>query len=220
MKKTMKVSIIASALALSVSLSGCGGMLNGDTNRSLDSVHQPVVSQDHFIMDVATSGGTLPAAEQQRLSDWFRAMSVGYGDRIAIDDPSPYGNRAAYETVAALVARHGMTMADAAPITAGTVPAGYFRVVITRSQAYVPGCPDWSSKSATDFSSATGSNYGCAVNSSLAAMVADPQDLVKGTDGALSDPVSASKAIKAYREAEPTGKRGLTVNDTRSGGSK
>ncbi len=208
---------VLSAIALPLLLSGCGGLLSNNTNRMLDSVHQPVVSQNHFIMDVETGGGALSASEQQRLSDWFRAMNVGYGDRIAIDDPAPYGNRAAYDAVAELVARHGMVMADAAPITAGAVAPGFMRVVITRSQAFVPGCPDWSSKSSTDFSSATGSNYGCATNSNLAAMIADPQDLVKGSAGTLSDPVSAAKAIKAYRDAEPTGKSGLKANDTRGG---
>ncbi len=206
------------ALAISASLlSGCAGTAI-QTNRSLDSVHQPVVSQTHYVMDLSTSGGALPVSEQRRLSDWLEAMGIGYGDHVAIDDPAPYGNKDAHEAIAQLVAGHGMMMARAAPITSGTVAPGSLRVVISRSQASVPGCPDWSSKSVTDFNSATSSNYGCAVNSNLAAMVADPQDLVRGANGALSDPVAAAKAIKAYREAEPTGKNGLKVNDTKEGG--
>lgn len=217
MKNMFGKSALLSLAVTTALLSGCAGSPS-QPNRSLDSVHQPVVSQTHFVMDVATSGGAIPVSEQQRLSDWLKAMDVGYGDRVAIDDPSPYGNKDAHDAVAQLVAGHGMMMARSAPITSGTVPPGSLRVVVSRSQAAVPGCPDWSSKSVTDFSSATGSNYGCAVNSNLAAMVADPQDLVKGANGALSDPVSAAKAIKAYRDAEPTGKQGLKVNNTQSGG--
>lgn len=217
MKTMFEKSAILSLAISAALLSGCAGSAT-QTNRSLDSVHQPVVNQTHFVMDLTTSGGALPVSEQQRLSDWLEAMDVGYGDRVAIDDPAPYGNKDAHEAVAQLVSGHGMMMARAAPITAGTVAPGSLRIVISRSQAAVPGCPDWSSKSVTDFTSATGSNYGCAVNSSLAAMVADPQDLVKGANGALSDPVSAAKAIKAYRDAEPTGKKGLKVNNTQEGG--
>ncbi len=212
-----KKTTILSTITLSLILSSCGGVMSNNINRSLDSVHQPVVSHNHFVMDVQTSGGSLAASEQQRLSDWLRAMNVGYGDRVAIDDPSPYGNRDAYNAVSALVARHGMVMADAAPITASAVQPGFIRVVISRSQAYVPGCPDWSTKSDTDFSSRTSSNFGCAANSNLAAMVADPNDLVKGSNGALSDPVSAAKAIKAYRDAVPTGTGGLSRTSTKGG---
>ena len=217
MKNMFGKSAFLSLAVTTALLSGCAGSPS-HTNRSLDSVHQPVVSQTHFVMDLTPSGGTLPVSEQRRLSDWLDAMDVGYGDRVSIDDPSPYGNKDAHDAVAQLVAGHGMMMARAAPITAGTVQPGSLRIVVSRSQAAVPGCPDWSSKSVTDFSSATGSNFGCAVNSSLAAMVADPQDLVKGANGALSDPVSAAKAIKAYRDAEPTGKNGLKINNTQSGG--
>lgn len=216
MKKMLKISAIGSLTLASAFLAGCSTS-SSLSNRSLDSVHQPVVSQTHFVMDVATNGGTLPVSEQRRLGDWLNAMSVGYGDRVAVDDPAEYGNGDAHESIKQLVASYGMIMAQTAPITAGNIAPGNIRIVVSRSQASVPGCPDWTSKSTTDFTSATGSNYGCAVNSNLAAMVADPQDLVKGANGALSDPVSAAKAIKAYREAEPTGKQGLKTNDTQGG---
>ena len=103
-------------------------------------------------------------------------------------------------------------------LTPTPVPADAVRVVVSRSSASVPSCPEWSSKYSTDFSSGTSSNYGCAVNSNLAAMVADPQDLVKGQAGSLSDPATASKAIGVYRDAKPTGTQGLKENSTTNGG--
>lgn len=218
MKNIVQKPAILSMAFAAAALSGCGAP-SALSNRSLDSIHQPVVSQTHYVMDVESYGGGIAPSDQQKLANWFDAMDVGYGDRVSIDDPSPYGNRGAYDAVAQLVANRGMVIASAAPITEGTVPQGNIRIVVSRSVASVAGCPDWSSTAPSNFANATSSNFGCAVNSNMAAMVADPQDLVRGTRGALADPVNASKAIKAYRDAEPTGKNGLKNNSTQSGGN-
>ncbi|MFN3389979.1 MAG: CpaD family pilus assembly lipoprotein, partial [Allosphingosinicella sp.] len=60
--------------------------------------------------------------------------------------------------------------------------------------------------------------YGCAVNTNLAAMIADPSDLVLGQEGSgIGDASTASKAIKVYRETPPTGTKGLKETVTRGG---
>ena len=52
------------------------------------------------------------------------------------------------------------------------------------------------------------SNYGCATNANMAAMVANPADLVRGQRRDTNDPLTASKAINAYRNAAPSGAGG------------
>lgn len=203
------------ALALSSLLGGCA--VSNVSNRSMDSVHQPVVGQSHYSLDLVTDNGSLSGGEQQRLIDWLGAMRVGYGDRIAIDDSNSYSNTSAHQSVSDVVARHGLLLSAGAPVTEGTAPPGTLRVVMSRTLAEVPGCPNWDSKSTTDFATATSSNYGCAINSNLAAMVADPQDLIQGKSSNSQDPLSAAKAIHTYRSAEPTGKGGLTKNNTQGG---
>jgi pilus assembly protein CpaD len=50
------------------------------------------------------------------------------------------------------------------------------------------------------------SNYGCAVNSNLAAMVANPEDLLHGREGAaVLDSRTATRAVEMYRTKPPTG---------------
>jgi pilus assembly protein CpaD len=62
------------------------------------------------------------------------------------------------------------------------------------------------------------STFGCAVNSNLAAMVANPQDLVYGREGSgVGDSLTTSKAIGSYRKAEPTGTKGLQDISTKKG---
>lgn len=204
-------------LALATSLAGCTGA--AVSNRSLDSVHQPLVRNSIYQFDIAASNGELPPSEQGRLQDWFDAMGVRYGDRIAIEDPSAYGANSAQATVRSMIGRRGLLLSNDVPVTTGTVPEGHLRIVVTRASASVPGCPNWESKSSINPTNSTSSNYGCAVNSNLAAMVADPNDLIKGARDTGHDPAAATRAIKTYRTKPQTGAGELRGEST-SGGSK
>ena len=205
----------ALTLSLGLTLSACGGM---PTNRGMESLKQPVVERKNYTLDLAGGPGGLALSEQRRLSGWFEAMDLRYGDRVSVDDPS--GSYAAREAVASLVGRHGLLVSDEAPITAGAVQLGAIRVVVSRSTASVPGCPDWSAKSDVNLNNALYPNYGCAVNSNMAAMVADPEHLLKGAGGSGETVVmSSSKAIDSYRKGKPTGEKGLKQNTT-DGGDK
>ncbi|MDR6831861.1 MULTISPECIES: CpaD family pilus assembly protein [unclassified Sphingopyxis] len=212
----MKKIATWTVLALATSLAGCGG--TAYTNRSLDSVHQPVVRNAIYQFDVAAANGELPPSEQGRLQGWLDAMGVRYGDRISIEDPSVYGATSAQATVRSMVARRGLLVTNDVPVTTGAVPQDHLRVIVTRASASVPGCPNWDSKSAINIANATSSNYGCASNSNLAAMVADPNDLIKGARNAGNDPSMATRAIKTFREKPPTGAGELRGNATSNSG--
>lgn len=201
------------ALSIGLTLSACGGMA---TNRGLDSVKQPVVERTNFTLDVNAGSGGLSIPEQQRLSGWFEAMDLRYGDRVSIEDPM--ASSATRSAVAKLAGRHGILINDGAPMTSGYVQPGSVRVIITRSSAYVPGCPDWSAKSDMNYNNATSPGFGCAVNSNLAAMVANPEDLIQGQQGNGETVVSTSnKAIDSYRNQTPTGEGGLAEAGTGGG---
>ena len=88
-------------------------------------------------------------------------------------------------------------------------------MVITRSKAHVPGCPDWSTNNNANLVNATSGGYGCATNGNLAAMVANPEHLLKGDESRGETVVmSSTKAIDSYREAKPTGQQGLAKQAT------
>jgi pilus assembly protein CpaD len=195
-RRASKNAGAAIALSLGLVLAGCGSL---PTNRSLDSVHQPVVERINYTLDVTTGASGLSLPEQRRLSGWFEAMDLKYGDRISIDDP--VNNEATRNGVQALASRYGLLIGKDAPVTPGYVNAGKARIIISRMKATVPGCPDWSTKSDFNPNNATSSNYGCATNSNIAAMVANPEHLIKGEKG-LSDTtvMSSTKAINSYRE--------------------
>jgi pilus assembly protein CpaD len=207
-----RVAGTALALSLGMALSACAGGV--PANQSLESVHQPVVQRNSYVFDVSTlPGGGVSLSEQRRLAGWFEAMDLRYGDRVSVDDPMESGaTRAAIEGIAA---RYGMLVSDVAPVTPGDVLAGSARIVVTRAVASVPGCPDWSAKTDFNFKNATSPGYGCAVNGNMAAMIADPEHLVRGASGKGETVVmSSTKAIDTYREAPPSGTGGLKASST------
>lgn len=203
------------AISLAFGVTACGGMAN---NPTLYSTKQPVIERTNLTFDVSTSYDGLPIAEQARLDDWFEAMDLRYGDRLSLDDPG--ASAATRDAVGKLAAKHGILLAKGAPDTTGYVAPGQARVVITRSTASVPGCPDWSTASDINYGNGTYSNYGCATNANLAAMVADPEDLLAGKQGTGETVVTTStKAIQTYRDKKPTGAQNLKNVSSTEGGS-
>src|SRR5258708_12520040 len=112
-----------------------------------------------------------------------------------------------------------MLVSAAARVTAGMVQPGAVRVVVARRRAFVPGCPNWHAPSQPDWDNKTMSNFGCGVNSNLAAMVANPEDLIHGREGTgVGDPMTGAKAVQFYPRTPPTAEKGLhsltTKNDS------
>ncbi len=205
----MKLRLAALALLGCTALSACGTQ-----NRSLESVHQPVVSRTDYVYDLPAPSDRLTDAEDQALSGWFQSLSLRYGDRISVDGQT-YGTQAR-NAIAAVVARYGLLLDPNAPVTQGEIAPGSVRVIVSRMNATVPGCPDWSRPATPNFDGHAMSNYGCATNSNFAAMVADPRDLISGRAGEVAvDGRIATKAIGTYRAMATTGAAGLKNESTK-----
>jgi pilus assembly protein CpaD len=209
-----RLTPLAVLLLGGAALAGCSSTGNSTqgANRSVDSLNQPVVQRTDFTIDLATNGEGLSPAERGRLESWFNSLRLGYGDRISVDEA--YGPSQSREDVAHLAAEYGLLLSESTPITAGQVEPGSLRVIISRSTASVPNCPNWQGPGGP---SATSPNYGCATNSNLAAMIADPSDLVLGQTGSGRDNATSGKAIRLYREAKPTGANGLNEASSKGG---
>ena len=213
-----QMKITAAALSLAVALAASAPAVAGDRNPSLNSVNQPVVQRVDYVIDLGSTGNGVADSELYRLSDWFDSLQLGYGDAISVDTGGGYADERARQDVAGVAAEYGLLLSQGAPITAGAVPPGAVRVIVSRSEASVPGCPNWSERGEVGTRISTSSNYGCAVNSNLASMVADPNDLVLGQAGSSSsNAATAAKAIKLYRDAVPTGAEGLKDQVTKGG---
>ncbi len=209
----MRKILFAAFSAPALMLGGCGTL-----NRGVDTVYQPVVSRTDYVFDVQAGSSGLAAGEADRVAGWLASMKPRYGDHIAVDDPNRNGSGAAAE-VGAIAARYGILLDSRAPITAAPIGAGMVRVVISRTAARVPGCPDFTRTGSDEFEGSATSNYGCASQANLAAMVADPLDLVRGQPGTETfDSKTSGRAIDSYRKATPTGAGGTAIKAEAAGG--
>lgn len=194
----------------------------GPVNRGVESVNQPVVTRTDYVFDVQTGGDDgLSPAETQRLYGWLDALRLGYGDSVAIDDPNGAG-APAHGAIAAAAARYGLLLTADAPVTGAPVAPGTVRVVVSRTRASVPSCNDLRRNLEPAFQHDNTTDYGCAVNGNLAAMVANPADLVRGNAGSgVYDTQMGTRAITTLRAAQPTGRGGTTLRSesTSQGGS-
>jgi pilus assembly protein CpaD len=186
----MKMRNGIAILLLASAIAGCSTPQVDQPSRGLMAVNQPVVTRSDYAVDLSAPDGSLSPGEQARLDSWYTSPG-----------------------------KYGLLVSRGSPVTAGNIQPGAVRVVVTRTRATVPGCPNWDRPASPDFDNQQMSNYGCAISGNFAAMVAHPGDLVHGREGeALVDGLTASKAIQSYRTAKPTGDGGLQEINTKKGG--
>lgn len=215
--RNKRTAASALVVSLGLALSACGTANDGPQNMTLYSTNQPVVERNNFTLDLATGASGLTMTEEARLADWFETMDVGYGDAIALDDP--VNSPAVRQDVAAVASRYGLLLSETAPVTEGYLNPGQARVVVTRSMARVPGCPIWDDQYGFNRGNQTSNGFGCAVNTNLAAMIANPEDLIEGQKGTGETVIMTSnRAIGSYRDAEPTGQGGTNLPEVNSQG--
>jgi pilus assembly protein CpaD len=195
-------------LLVAAALSGCAYHPGPDPEAGMAAVNVPVVSRADYVFDAAAPGGTLAPSEAARLDAWFNSLDLRYGDSVYVDGGAY--SEAARAQVADIAGNYGLLVSQGAPVTAGAVGSGNVRVVVSRNVASVPNCPNWERKSQPNYNNRMLPNYGCGVNSNLAAMVANPEDLIHGREGSgIGDAATAARAINAYRTAPTTGSKGL-----------
>ena len=198
-------------IALGSALAGCQSMPDNPA-KGVAAVNVPVVTSTDYVFDAAAPAGALAPGEAERLNGWFQGLGLGYGDTVYVD--AGYAP-AARTQVARVAGRYGMMVSIGAPVTAGTVQPGSVRVVVARRRAVVPGCPNWSQPSQTDWDNKIMSDFGCGVNSNLAAMVANPADLAQPRAETPASSTRRSVVLEAYRKGEQTSSKAPDNNSAK-----
>lgn len=203
-------------IVLGSTLAACSTLAKGPDvpAAGLAAVNVPVVSRADYMFDAPAPGGVLAPGEAERLDGWFQGLDVRYGDNIYVDGAADV----ARNQIADVAGRYGLMVLPGTPVTAGALAPDMVRVVVSRTEAHVPNCPNWSVPAQPNYSNSSMSNFGCGVNSNIAAMVANPEDLVHGHEGTgVSDARTATKPVGTYRNATPTGANGLMSISTKKG---
>ncbi len=123
--------------------------------------------------------------------------------------------------VSALLLNYGVA---AIPGT-GNEPPNRAVVEITRTLVTLPACPNWSKPSGTDFGNQPSSNLGCATETNLGMMIANPTDLATGLRLTTANGQPASAAVNRYLNDKvtlPTANTALPIavqSSSQQGGS-
>lgn len=195
-----KVLLSGALLGIAAGLAAC------DPNRSASSVKTPIVSSQALTRDIAfLADGSIAPQDAASLQAFLTSMSLGSGDRLMLDDPHAEGAAARRAAVGGIVAASGGQLTNSPPPAATAMPQGTARLWIVRTQVTLPACPDWSSSPYGNMNASTHSNYGCASNSNLAVMVANPNDLVDGQRYEGPSAADIAKSHDHWQRRVPTG---------------
>jgi pilus biogenesis lipoprotein CpaD len=168
-----------------------------------------------------TDRSAVPASERARLLSFLETVGPRGRDSIRLEGHADERASELYnlelaaernESVEALLREFGLgglpvtTVAygEAVPAVPSSGPAAWrlnrrVELVFERYLVTLPACPDWSRQSGTDFSNQPHSNFGCATQTNLGLMVAEPKDLVRGRTLAPADGVHQAEGIVRYR---------------------
>lgn len=75
-------------------------------------------------------------------------------------------------------------------------------IILERYIVTPPACPDWSRRSGLDYHNQKHSNFGCATETNLGLMIANPRDLVRGRKLGPADGIHQAEGVVRYREAQ------------------
>lgn len=102
---------------------------------------------------------------------------------------------------------HASAFGERAPAAVGADDQAWRKnrrvdIVLERYLVTPPACPDWSRRTGVDYANKPHTNFGCATETNLGLMVADPRDLVRGRTLGPADGVHQAEGIVRYREGD------------------
>ena len=172
----------------------------------------------------ATDRSVLTASERDRLLTFLRTVQPSARDSIRLEGHADERATELYnlelaarraEQVQAFLEEAGYgnltvtatALGEALPAVPSTGPAAWqlnrrVEVVLERYLVTLPACPDWSRETGTDFDNLPLSNLGCATQTNLGLMIAEPKDLVRGRPLGPADGIQQAEGIVRYRTGE------------------
>lgn len=157
-----------------------------------------------FVASFPAGAAELRADERAKLAHFLDASLRTGDERITLSPPPDAdsalaGRRIEHlrQIVASLAPRRPVNVA---PIADSRLSAGSALVVVGRYIVSTPTCPNWRKPSGADFANQRSSNLGCANETNLGLMVADPGDLVVGRELDRAEGEAMVHGVRRYRE--------------------
>lgn len=209
---------VSFALLAALALSGCSAMavsrheIVGSVPDDYRTRHPIVLTDALAILDVPATNSVarLPADMRTNIAGFAQRFVASGAPGIAVAAPSGSANQAAARRVAAEV---GQVLAlSGVPVqmisyrsyaalprdTEAPVRIAYSRVVARTDQ-----CGQWPDQVADSSENRNYENFGCATQQNLAAIVANPLDLVSPRGSTPADAERRSNVLEKYRSGQP-----------------
>jgi pilus assembly protein CpaD len=140
---------------------------------------------------------TLTSAQAAGLADFMTRNSIHEGDAVTVEDAGSV-SAVATERRSAVLAELRAFHIQAASAADPKLAADTIRVHADRTLVIAPACPDWSKPEADEPENRPSSNYGCATETNLAAMIANPADLVKPREDNTANGNTLARGVELY----------------------
>jgi pilus assembly protein CpaD len=180
---------LLAVLAVAISAGGCWQSPRFKAPFTLanpNERHPIAVRQGEVTLDLAIYPGASGLNESQRgqIYDFLRDYKSQSSDRLLIRAPSGGANETAamhaYDEVRVALRKAGINPRSVVlePYFGNGDPTAPLRLSYLQFVADPPDCPDWSENMGRDPQNMPWPNMGCATQRNLAAMVANPEDLL------------------------------------------
>jgi pilus assembly protein CpaD len=153
-------------------------------------------STTQLVVRFAPGTGRLAPVDAARLRQLVANGGISPSDRVTVAaGGSSWLADQRVAAVSSLLVHYGIAV-DAQRSAA--VPPDRAIVQIGRSLVTLPPCPNWSKRSQPGNDNQPSSNFGCATETNLGMMVANPSDLASGMPGGPSEGQPAAAAVNRY----------------------
>lgn len=202
---TLIPKLLRTAVLLATAgLAACAAPFNGPDAITDERLIYPITVAPHMeTLRVPYSAGGMTPDMDERLTAFTRDyLEHGNG---ALSVSVPYGDESARRYYATRLSQLGvpawriMIGSTETASQAGAVELSYIRYA-----AASPPCGDWSKNMGDTSANLNGPNFGCATQHNIAAMVADPRDLVAPRREDAADAQRRMTVFDKYRKGQPT----------------
>ena len=202
-------ALLRTAAVLSVLVAGSCSAMNDGATISEDGARNHPITVEPSYRDLKvqyTGGGDGMSGDDAIKFDAFLADYRAHGNgSLGISVPNGAPSHTAITFFAERAAATGISR-DKILVSTHDVANGDFRVDVSYISytAHTDACGDWSQNLAFVEENQTAPNFGCSVQHNIAAMVADPRDLVSPRGFDTADGKRAATIIDSYEQGKPT----------------
>lgn len=199
-----RVAAILSILAAgSCSVTNDGSMISQD-----GALNHPITVEPHYReLKVQFAGGAdgMTPDDAAKFDAFLSDYRVHGNGSLGVSVPNGAPSHAAITFFAERAAATGISR-DKILVSTHDVANGDFRVDVSyiSYSASAESCGDWSENEAFTADNLTPRNFGCSVQHNIAAMVADPRDLLGPTRRGEVDTARRGTVLDAYEKGQTT----------------